>query len=47
MAVNVPVQLALEGGQSALVTCTVPASYVKTQTEEWTDISMNSDLKYQ
>ena len=47
MAVNVPVQLALEGGQSAFVTCTVPASYVKTQTEEWTDISMNSDLKYQ
>ena len=47
IAVNVPVQLALESGQSSLVTCTVPASYVKTQTKEWTDISMNSDLKYQ
>ncbi len=47
MAVNVPVQLVLEGGQSELVTCSVPAGYVKTGTDEWTDIRVNSDLKYQ
>ena len=47
MAVNVPVQLALDGGQSAMVTCTVPADYVKTGAKEWTGISVNSDLRYQ
>ena len=47
MAVNVPVQLALEGGRSSLVTCTVPAGYVKTGTDSWNDIRINSDLKYQ
>lgn len=47
MKVNVPVQTALEGGQSSVVTCTVPAEYVDSGTEEWTGIEVSSDLKYQ
>lgn len=46
-AVNVPVQIALESGQSMLSVCRIPAEYVGTGTKEWTDIRMNSDLKYQ
>ena len=47
MKVNVPVQTALEGIQSAMVTCTIPAEYVDSGTKEWTDISVNSNLRYQ
>jgi hypothetical protein len=47
MAVNVPVQIALEGSQSSLAVCTVPANYVKTGTDAWTAVNVNSNLKYQ
>lgn len=47
MAVNVPVQIALEGSQSSLAVCTVPANYVKTGTDAWTEVNVNSNLKYQ
>ena len=47
MRVNVPVQTALEGGQSSLVTCTIPAEYVDSGRKEWTQISVSSNLKYQ
>ncbi len=47
LAVNVPVQIALEGSQSSLALCTVPANYVKTGTDKWTSVTMNSNLKYQ
>jgi hypothetical protein len=47
MAVNVPVQIALEGGQPTLAVCTVPANYVKTGTDAWTAVNVNSNLKYQ
>ena len=46
-SVNVPVQQALEGGDSSLVTCTVPADHVETGKQEWTGISVNSNLRYQ
>lgn len=45
--VNVPVQTALEGGQSSMVTCTIPAEYVDSGTKEWTDISVSSNMRYQ
>lgn len=47
MKVNVPVQAALEGGQSSMVTCTIPAEYIDSGKKEWTGISVNSNLKYQ
>ena len=47
MKVNVPVQTALEGGQSSMVTCTIPAEYVDSGKKEWTEISVSSNLKYQ
>lgn len=47
MKVNVPVQAALEGGQSSVVTCTIPAEYVDSGKKEWTGISVSSNLKYQ
>ena len=47
MKVNVPVQTALEGGQSSVVTCIIPAEYVDSGKKEWTDISISSNLKYQ
>ncbi len=47
MAVNVPVQIALEGSQPTLAVCTVPANYVKTGTDAWTAVNVNSNLKYQ
>ena len=47
MKVNVPVQTALEGGQSSMVTCTIPAEYVDSGKKAWTDISVSSNLKYQ
>ena len=47
MKVNVPVQTALEGGQSGMVTCTIPAEYVDSGNKEWTGISVSSNLKYQ
>lgn len=47
MKVNVPVQTALEGGQSSMVTCTVPAEYIDSGAKEWTEVSVNSNLKYQ
>ena len=47
MAVNVPVQIALEGSQSSLAVCTVPANYVNTGTDAWTEVNVNSNLKYQ
>lgn len=47
MKVNVPVQTALEGGQSAMVTCSVPAEYVDSGSKEWTQISVSSNLRYQ
>ncbi len=45
--VNVPVQTALQAGESALVTCSIPAEYIDSGTKEWTQISVNSNLKYQ
>ncbi len=45
--VNVPVQQALEGGESSMVTCEIPAEYVNSGTQAWEDISVNSNLKYQ
>ena len=47
MRVNVPVQTALEGGESSLVTCTIPAEYVDSGQKEWTEISVSSNMKYQ
>lgn len=47
MKVNVPVQMALEGGQSSMVTCTIPAEYVASGTKAWTQLSVSSNLKYQ
>ena len=47
MKVNVPVQTALEGGQSSMVTCNIPAEYISSGSQEWTEISVNSNLKYQ
>ncbi len=45
--VNVPVQTALDAGQSTMVTCTIPAEYVDSGTKEWTDVSINSNLRFQ
>ena len=45
--VSVPVQKALEGGESAMVICTIPSWYVSSGTTEWTQVSVNSNLKYQ
>ena len=47
MKVNVPVQTALEGGQSSVVTCTIPAEYIDSGKKEWTQVSVSSNLKYQ
>ena len=44
MKVNVPVQTALEGGQSAMVTCSVPAEFVVAGAKEWTQSSVSSNL---
>lgn len=46
-SVNVPVQAALEGGESSLVTCTIPADSVKTDTEGWGTVTVQSNLLYQ
>ena len=46
-SVNVPVQVALVGGQSELLTCTVPASHVSGGTDAWTSVNVQSNLKYQ
>ncbi len=45
--VNVPVQTALEAGQSTMVTCTIPAEYVDSADKEWTEVSVSSNMKYQ
>ncbi len=45
--VNVPIQTALDSGQSAMVTCTIPAEYVDSGKKEWTEVTVNSNLKYQ
>lgn len=47
MKVNVPVQTALEGGQSSMITCSIPAEYIDSGKKEWTEISVSSNLKYQ
>lgn len=45
--VNVPVQTALQGGESAMVNCSIPAEYVDSGTREWEEIHVNSNLRYQ
>ncbi len=45
--VNVPVQTALAAGESAMVTSAIPAEYVDSGTKAWTEISVNSNLKFQ
>lgn len=47
MKVNVPVQTALEGGQSSMVTCNIPPEYVESGNKAWNQISVSSNLKYQ
>ena len=46
-SVNTPVQQAVEGGQSMLVTVNIPAANVKTGTDKWSSLSVSSNLLYQ
>ncbi len=45
--VNVPVQTALEPGQSTMVICTIPAEYVDSGKKAWTEVTVSSNLRYQ
>ncbi len=45
--VNVPVQTALDAGQSAVVNCVIPAEYVESGNKGWTEVSVSSNLKFQ
>lgn len=46
-SVNVPVQQALEPGESVLCTVDVPLEDVKTGTDKWADLTVQSNLLYQ
>ncbi len=46
-SVNVPVQEALQPGESRLCILQIPAEDVKSGTEDWTDLTVSSNLLYQ
>ena len=46
-SVNAPVQQAIEGNQGKLVTVNIPAANVKTGTDQWSSLTIQSNLLYQ